>query len=265
MDPSSMVSLRTALHRAEVKEGIAHDSHAIPLTNRGHKLDAPTETVSTLAAVLPPDDIEYEDPRDASDLDVDAAQILQPISDPAEVSSHLVIKRIFTSPFLKTLSDELLDILVKEKDDTAQIVKLMDAMLGDDDLALMPQVMAKMDTPAPYPTPEPGQPLPKVDDDMQSFFRLPEIKVDRDLGLDTKEAQMLREKLQVAQQRMLEYVRSMVQLRRNLTRAQRLRRTVLNWCREMNGEDYVKEDLDSQNNFDNEGLSEQPQKDVYHG
>lgn len=265
MDAEDMQRLRTALHRAEVEEGIVHNERAVPATNRGHKLEAPTDTVLTIDADVIADDIDYEAPTNPGDLDVDVGRILQPISDPAEVSSHDVLRRIFTSPFLKRLSTELLDTLVDERDVMAQIVKLMDTMLGDDDLEIMPQIMARVDEQPPYPTPEPGKPLPPVETDPSWFFKLPEVSVDRNQGLSEQEAQELREKLQVAQQRMVEYVRRIADVRLDLLRAHRLRRTVLNWCREMNGEDYVRADLDLENNFDNDGLGDQPAKDVYQG
>lgn len=240
-------------------------------TNRGHKLElgAPFVSSGSLAIASLPDLLaeENEDMQEfgsaVEDLDIDVAKILQPISDPAEVSSHPAVKRIFLNPFLKQLSDELNDNIVEEKKLLSQIVCLLEVLLGDDDLEIMPQLMANLNEPQPYPTPEPGQPLPQVQDDIHRFFEKPHLKLDRDQGLEPEEAQELREKLQVVQQQMEEYVRCMTRVRTSVTRSQRLRRNVLNWCREMNNEDYVKADLDEQNNFDNAGLGKQPDKDFY--
>lgn len=240
-------------------------------TNRGHKLElgAPFVSSRSLAITSMPEinDSEKQYMQEfgsaVEDLGIDVARILQPISDPAEVSTHPAVKRIFLNPFLKQLSDELNDIIVEEKQVLSQIVCLLEVLLGDDDLEIMPQIMANLDEPQPYPTPEPGQPLPQIQDNILKFFEKPQLKLDRDQGLEPEEAQELREKLQVVQQQMEEYVICMTRVRNSVTKSQRLRRNVLNWCREMNNEDYVKADLDEQNNFDNAGLGKQPDKDFY--
>lgn len=265
-----VLRLKQALNAEKMGEIPSEDEKPAYHTNRGHKLEPGSRFVSSTTLNVPDrvvqEEVSLKDETDSEneekeELNIEASAILQPISNPAELPRLPSMRTIFTNPFLRSMSREMLDTLVEEKQTLSNINDLAAAFLGDDDRAIFSQLVGLVGEDPIYPTPEPGKPLPPVKRDLESFFKVPEPTVDADLGLEHDEAEELRQKLLVSQHLMKEYVRSMEEVRGGLEQSMRMRYDVLNWCREMNNEDYVKIDLDSQNNNDNAGLGERPAKD----
>lgn len=231
-------------------------------TNRGQKLAPGAAAVSCCSlnprfeSIAEVEDAALDEPADA-----DADAVLRPIADPAEVSRNPVFKQVFESKFPAQLARDLLDQLVVEKEHLASCARLLAALLGDDDELLVAQVRNAAPARSPYPLSPPTEEALEAASDPKWVFEAPSLACNPDLGLAPATAQQLREKLQIAVQYYEEYIACLTQVRMGLTRTQRLRRRVLNWCRELNNEDYVKADLDAQNGNDNAGLGEMMPKD----
>lgn len=73
--------------------------------------------------------------------------------------------------------------------------------------------------------------------DLEPFFGLPQIHIDRDYGIKTEDAEDARQLTQIAQQRSEEFIRCMVNVRQGLLRAERYQSKVYKWCREMAGDE----------------------------
>lgn len=258
--------------------------HITATTNRGHKLEPGADKVSSsFLDVRNRKDEAIAESSEESDLELDAedinpSRILQPISDPAEVSSNPIIKQIFESKVPQVISNDLLKKLVTEKKILTNAKKLLAALLGDDDLYLADQVMH---TPKPEPITDAmlealkeeaisENPIEGTRSDSKNWPSAISASFDRSKFFSSPLPSMsssgtdntkLKENLQVLIQYYEEYISCLTQIRMGLTKTQRTRRRVLNWCRELNNEDYVKEDLDSQNGNDNAGLGEWMPKD----
>lgn len=214
-------------------------------------------------------DSEY-DPDEPQLLDdVKLSELLKPISDPAEVPHHPAMSRTYTSEILQKIARESLDIIVDEKDRVTKLANLLSAFLGDDPRYLrlenleVPEYKTVDDSAGSVksePKTESSERTIGITSDVQNetngtalrphtrqetnrnvepFFAVPEIQIDCNYGASEEAAEDARQLLQVAHQRMEEFVRCMTEIRMGLTRADRLRRQVLAWCREMNNEEYV--------------------------
>lgn len=231
-------------------------------SNRGRKLELYENNFTASSTRIIGDPPAPLTDADYQEIGVDVGRVLRPISDPLDLVSNPVISEIYSSTILRTLDKELLTSIQSERRTLCLVMKLLLALLGDDDDQIMPQIKSTLTNLEPFPVPEPYQRVPEVKQDYDQFFAAPNVQVDRNLGLEDEPASILRDKLQLMQQLNMEYVNSLDSIRGHLTTAQRLRRNVLNWCREMSGLDYVKTDLDSQNNNDNAALGEMPVKDL---
>lgn len=83
--------------------------------------------------------------------------------------------------------------------------------------------------------------------DLEPFFGLPQIHVDRDYGIKSDDAEDARQLTQIAQQRSEEFIRCMVKVRQGLLRAERYQSKVYHWCREMAGDE---DDSDGMEHFE---------------
>ncbi|KAJ8099395.1 RXT2-like protein [Lipomyces tetrasporus] len=72
--------------------------------------------------------------------------------------------------------------------------------------------------------------------ELEPFFALPKLEVDRDFGFPPEVAQETRQLAQMAAQRGEEFVRSLYKIRSGLLRADRFRAKVYKWCREVGGD-----------------------------
>lgn len=73
--------------------------------------------------------------------------------------------------------------------------------------------------------------------DLEPFFGLPQIHIDRDYGIKPEEAEDARQLTQIAQQRSEEFIRCMINVRKGLLTAERYQSKVYKWCREMAGDE----------------------------
>lgn len=215
-------------------------------TNLGNKLKRGARFVSRSSLDIPSSDVSVrlveqggkkhalvakrrkiflDDPDNDNVLDnIDVDKILRPISDPAEVPGHPALSKTFSSTQLDKMSFGLMDILHTEKCRLSKIQNLLSAFLGDDANMLDARKMV----------------LPEGNGtDIDRFFTIPHVDVDRNLNLDPDHAEELRQLLQVASQRMQEFVRCIYVVRSGIERTMRRRRRVRMWCHEMNNEDYV--------------------------
>lgn len=72
--------------------------------------------------------------------------------------------------------------------------------------------------------------------ELEPFFALPKLEVDRDFGFSPEIAQDTRQLAQIAAQRGEEFIRSLYKIRGGLLRADRFRAQVYKWCREVGGD-----------------------------
>lgn len=156
--------------------------------------------------------------------DINVDKLLRPISDPAEVPDHPALSDTFSSTKLDKMSSELMDVINVETGRLAKLRNLLSAFLGDDATMLDARKMV---------IPEGGG------TDIDRFFMIPQVEVDRNLGLDPDHAEELRQLLQVASQRMQEYVRCIFVVRSGIEHTLKRRRRLRMWCHEMNNQDWV--------------------------
>ncbi|KAK7205710.1 RXT2-like protein [Myxozyma melibiosi] len=72
--------------------------------------------------------------------------------------------------------------------------------------------------------------------EIEPFFALPRLEIDRDFGFPPDVAQETRQLAQIAAQRGEEFIRSLYKIRAGLLRADRCRAQVYKWCREVGGD-----------------------------
>ncbi|KAK9365000.1 RXT2-like protein [Lipomyces kononenkoae] len=72
--------------------------------------------------------------------------------------------------------------------------------------------------------------------ELEPFFALPKLDVDRDFGFPPEIAQETRQLAQMTAQRGEEFIRSLHKIRSGILRADRFRAKVYKWCREVGGD-----------------------------
>ncbi|KAK9235601.1 RXT2-like protein [Lipomyces kononenkoae] len=72
--------------------------------------------------------------------------------------------------------------------------------------------------------------------ELEPFFALPKLEVDRDFGFPPEIAQETRQLAQMTSQRGEEFIRSLYKIRSGILRADRFRAKVYKWCREVGGD-----------------------------
>ncbi|KAK9492964.1 RXT2-like protein [Lipomyces doorenjongii] len=72
--------------------------------------------------------------------------------------------------------------------------------------------------------------------ELEPFFALPKLEVDRNFGFPPEIAQETRQLSQMAAQRGEEFIRSLYKIRSGILRADRFRAKVYKWCREVGGD-----------------------------
>lgn len=90
-----------------------------------------------------------------------------------------------------------------------------------------------------------GRSAQSLSSDLEPFFGLPQIHVDRDYGIKPDEAEDARQLTQIAQQRSEEFIRCMVKVRHGLLRAEKYQSKVYRWCREMAGDEDDSDGMES--------------------
>lgn len=207
------------------------------------------------------DDSNEEELLDAQQL----GQLLSPISDPREVPDHPAISRPYKSRILSAMAKEISNIIVEEKSRITKFANLFSIFLGDDSGVLKVENLGipeycgvpeskqeeeEDDNPSvqyveasSQVTKPDGISFASAQSSMDAFFAVPILKIDRNFGVSNEAAEETRQLLQIAHQRMEEYVRCMTVIYSGLSRADRLRRKVLNWCKEMRGDDWVLDEI----------------------
>lgn len=229
----------------------------------GHKRAVIARTRSSSLDTPSSDDelLDYEvDGPGLESINLDA--LLRPAADPADVATHPAISKTFSSPKLRNMAREMLDVIVDEKSHVTKISNLLGALLGDDPEALRLQNLSVRDyktvhdgpveTSAPQSSDHigitslsaPANTNGVKEEPVDNFFAPPDLHIDKNFGVSADTAEEARQLLQIAHQRLEEYVRCMTVIRMGFTRADRLRRQVYNLCREANNEDYVLDDID---------------------
>lgn len=178
--------------------------------------------------------------EDNSDSDVDdiykdinIGSLLAPINHPSEIPSHPAISRAFNNTTIKTMARQALEIITEEQKHAVQFARLMSVFLGDDpkyrkvDMLKLPELEEK----------EPVEEADALSKDLDVFFEVPQITVDRDYGIRAEDAEETRQLTQIAQQRSEEFIRCMTKVRFGLLKAERYQRQVWNWCKEMAGDE----------------------------
>jgi hypothetical protein len=209
---------------------------------------------------------EDEDEEENPYADIKLSDLLSPITHPSQLPTHPAISRTYTSETLRILARQALDTIVEEQKHVVKLSKLMAVFLGDDPSYLN---IEKLNLPiyddgsaddngtvkeeatngtvneangdvngnGSGPATRRMTTRNQASSEMDPFFAPPQIHVDRDFGVSNESAEETRQLAQIVQQRMEEFVRSMVAVRGGLTRAQRQKRQVYRWCLEMAGED----------------------------
>lgn len=293
-DPQPLSASGWGTNRGQKLEPGAHGVSCVSLNPLFKRMDQWEQGMLSESNYAEPNEPGATDSISEVDIDIKnaSAAILRPLTCPADVASNPHVRRIFESSVPAKLSSDLLDRLVEEKAHLSSAKKLLDALLGDDDELLAKLIMSSDPGDIRFTQPKHAEnemevdaeaavnsaipeaatpvvpqipPVPSLDGSRDKIpewvFAIPRVKTDENLGLEAEKAAKLREKLQIVVQYYEEYTSRLTEIRMGLTRTQRLRRRVLNWCRELNGEDYVKEDLDHQNGNDNAGLGEMMPKD----
>ncbi|CAN6651220.1 hypothetical protein TRVA0_025S00342 [Trichomonascus vanleenenianus] len=196
--------------------------------------------------------------------------LLAPVSHPSEVPTHAGVSRTFTTNTISKLAMTALDIICEEQKHVVQFSKLMAAFLGDDPRYVLPR---KLDLPEYDHLNEDNEVAKRqsetngtktndnktpdgevkgegeetngaerritrnqTNQEVDPFFAMPRVKIDRDFGISREAAEETRQLTQIAQQRSEEFIRCMTNVRMGLLRADRFRSMVYGWCKEMSGD-----------------------------
>lgn len=218
------------------------------------------------------DEEDEEDEDENPYADISLSDLLSPITHPSQLPTHPAIARTYTSDTLRVLAREALDTILEEQQHVVKLAKLMSVFLGDDpsylnieklNLPIYEHEGESEDANGDVSVKEEvnGTTANGVDgsngnvngnsgpntrrmttrnqasSEMDPFFAPPQINIDRDFGVSSESAEETRQLAQIVQQRMEEFVRSMVAVRGGLLRAERRKRQVYRWCLDMAGED----------------------------
>jgi hypothetical protein len=185
--------------------------------------------------------------------DIKLVDLLAPITHPSQVPTHPAISRSFKSTITVTLAKRALEVICDEQENVVKFSKLMSVFLGDDpsfllhDKLNLPLLEGRRNST--------GKSEGELDDtnsrrtrhqtlqELDPFFALPQVNVDRNYGISPENAEETRQLTQIAQQRLEEFIRCMVQIRSGLLRADRFTNQLYRWCKEMNGEDDLDDDI----------------------
>lgn len=232
------------------------EGHGVKVVRMGNKKQAVVYKKRKLEDIHP-EDATYDDSDGDSDPyeDIKLGDLLTPISHPTELPKHPAISRTYKSEAIRKLSKRALDIICEEQKHAVQFSKLMSVFLGDDpsyarsekmslpiyehlgqDDVLNGNMIEDASTAGVKGEAEDNDrrvTRKQVSQEMDPFFALPQINIDRDFGLSKETAEESRQLAQIALQRSEEFIRCMTNVRMGLLRAERRKDMVYSWCDEM--------------------------------
>lgn len=203
------------------------------------------------------DDDDEDDDEDDEDDDEDShpfkrlklADILSPINHPSEIVSHPAVLRTFKLPIFGKLAQELIDLIEVEQGNLNWLNKLLQVLNGEDWFYLLEGNLglAKYDHGLDDEKREKekekssNSDVKSEDGVTDPFFGLPEAlkKYEaRQLQFESNdELSQLKDELinylQVSIQRQHEYIKNLSTLRNGIVRAERLKKDLLKWGKEM--------------------------------
>lgn len=215
-------------------------------------------------------DKEENEPDSDSDnpyADIKLDDLLSPITYPGDVPHHPALKRIYQNSVTKWLAMRALDTILEEQKPVVQLAKLMSVFLGDDPSYILseklnlPEYNNKEGDGALYGTngsstgggsnsngEEKADETRRItrgqiSQEVEPFFALPDISIDRDFGIQSDAAEETRQLTQIALQRSEEFIRCMVKIRMDLLKADRYRKLVYRMCQGFNEEDDIIEEF----------------------
>lgn len=220
-------------------------------------------------------DKDADEPDSDSDnpyADIKLDDLLSPITYPGDLPHHPALKRTYQNTVTKWLAMRALGTIIEEQKPVVQLAKLMSVFLGDDPSYILSE---KLNLPE-YNNKKEGDGAldralhasngstntsgsasngeDKVDEtrritrgqisqEVEPFFALPDISIDRDFGIQSDAAEETRQLTQIALQRSEEFIRCMVKIRMDLLKADRYRRLVYRMCQGFNEEDDIIEEF----------------------
>lgn len=173
-------------------------------------------------------------------------QLLAPVLHPADVVLHPALSQTFQSTTARALAQQTIEVIEKEQETVVQLLRLMTVFLGDDPSTLLannldlPEYNHHLTLNVVKDETEDSEDrrvtrnLGLLEED--PFFALPRLVRDPTLGLDAELVENTRHHVQIALQRLDEYIRCLSQVRTGLVRTDRLKDQLFKWCREMNGD-----------------------------
>lgn len=211
----------------------------------------------------------YGNDEDGDEVDpydeVKLGDLLTPVGHPSELPTHPALSRTYQSDTITNLASRALDIVCEEQKHAVQFSKLMSIFLGDDpsyarvnkmNLPIYDHLSENTDSNNNInnTTTTDGSTITKtgtddgvkgeyeddrrvtrkqVSQEMDPFFALPQINIDRDFGLSAESAEESRQLAQIALQRSEEFIRCMTDVRMGLLKANRRKHMVYGWCKDM--------------------------------
>jgi hypothetical protein len=205
------------------------------------------------------DDNEFDEFDDDSDNDLDdhpfkklkICDILAPLTHPSEIITHTAISRTFKLTIFSKLSSELINLIQVEQNSLNHLNKLFHVLNGEDWFYLLEQNLGLpkydhgLDIKLEDSQQQNSKPtLPEVkqeDRGADPFFGLPEALKIYDTFQNQQETQddltNLKEELttylQASIQRQHEYIKNLINIRNGIVRADRLKRDLYKWGKEM--------------------------------
>lgn len=200
----------------------------------------------TFDPVLDEDDDDENEPVGDEDhpyKQVDLASLLAPINHPLEIVSHPAVARTYKLPIFNKLAMELIELIEVEQNNLNWLNKLLLVLNGEDWYYLLDEQLglSKYDHGLDVDKKENGSSRMKEEPGEDPFFALPEALKKYDAQQlppsNDEEDSALKEELinylQVLIQRQHEYINNLTKIRNGLVRADRLKRDIYKWSKEM--------------------------------
>lgn len=205
------------------------------------------------------DDNEFDDFDDDSDNDLEdhpfkklkICDILAPLTHPSEIITHTAISRTFKLTIFSKLSSELINLIEVEQNSLNHLNKLFHVLNGEDWFYLLEQNLGlpkydhgldiKLEDSQQQNSKSTLTEVKQEDPGADPFFGLPEAlkiydtfqnqqETDDDLAILKEE---LTTYLQASIQRQHEYIKNLTNIRNGIVRADRLKRDLYKWGKEM--------------------------------
>lgn len=202
---------------------------------------------------------EEDDEKDENDDDEDSedehpfkkikiADVLAPLNHPSELISHPAISKTYKLPIFNKLASELIELIEIEQNNLNHLNNLLQVLNGEDWYYLLEENLGlpKYDHGLNINEDENeikiNDKTDETDKDQDPFFALPQALKDyesfnnrenlEDDALDNLKEELINY-LQASIQRQFEYIKNLSQLRNGIVRADRLKRDLYKWGKEM--------------------------------